>query len=120
MQSYPSFACSYRVGPGTYASPTRNASKRGGILKGEFATQLLQRRVKIVDQPEQYFARHIGRDRPAGVAVFLAVARESDFAATADEQLVVASPIVVALRRVAAELHNAALGVELNWADRLH
>ena len=56
----------------------------------------------------------------ASIAVFLAVARERDLAAAADDQLVVAAAVVVALRRVAAELHDAGFGVDLDRADRLH
>ena len=56
----------------------------------------------------------------AGVAVLLAEARERDLAAATDEQLVVAAAVIVALRRVAAKLHDAAVGVDFDRADRLH
>ena len=86
----------------------------------ENRARLLQHRAEIAHEPQQHFARDGRRNRPAGVAVFFAIARERDLAAAADDQLVVAAAVVVALRRVAAKLHDAGGGVDFDRADRLH
>jgi len=50
----------------------------------------------------------------------LEVAAEEDVAPFADEELVVAAAVFTLLRRVAAALDSAAVGVEFHGTDGLH
>src|SRR6185436_11712151 len=55
-----------------------------------------------------------------GLAGLLEIATEDDVATLPDEQLVVAAAVFPLLRRIAAALDGATVGIELDGADRLH